>query len=92
MAGREHCVYKDFTAGVSGLGIKTTGRTRSVQATNFHRSAAGHKDGPSAFPNFYLDQAYVQLDRASAGLPLKATLGRQHITIGTQFLIGDGVL
>ena len=45
---------------------------------------------PSAFPSFYLDEAYVQLDRIG-GLALKATLGRQHITIGSQFLIGDGV-
>ena len=81
--------YKHFTAGVSGLGIKTTGQDSFGTATIPAGALPGTKT-PSAFPSFYLDQAYVQLDRIG-GLPLKATLGRQHITIGSQFLIGDGV-
>jgi hypothetical protein len=81
--------YKHFTAGVSGLGIKTTGHDSYGTATISAGAPPGTQT-PSAFPSFYLDQAYVQLDRIG-GLPLKATLGRQHITIGSQFLIGDGV-
>jgi hypothetical protein len=81
--------YKNFTAGISGLGIKTTGRDAFGTGTIPAGAPTGTKT-PSALPSFYLDQAYVQLDRIF-GLPLKATLGRQHITIGSQFLIGDGV-
>ena len=81
--------YKNFTAGVSGLGIKTTGQDSYGTGTIPAGAPPGTKT-PGTFPSFYLDQAYVQLDRIG-GLPLKATLGRQHITIGSQFLIGDGV-
>ncbi|HKB64605.1 MAG TPA: hypothetical protein VKC61_02040 [Pyrinomonadaceae bacterium] len=81
--------YKHFTAGVSGLGVKTTGHDSYGTGTIPAGAPLGARP-PSAYPSFYLDQAYVQLDRIG-GLPLKATLGRQHITIGSQFLIGDGV-
>jgi hypothetical protein len=81
--------HKNFTAGISGLGIKTTGRDAFGTGTIPAGAPAG-TNRPSTLPSFYLDQAYVQLDRIG-GLPLKATLGRQHITIGSQFLIGDGV-
>ena len=81
--------YKNFTAGISGLGVKTTGRDAFGTGTLSPGSPAG-TNRPSALPSFYLDKAYVQLDRIG-GLPVKATLGRQHITIGSQFLIGDGV-
>jgi hypothetical protein len=81
--------YKNFTAGISGLGIKTTGHDAFGTGTLSPDMPAG-TNRPSALPSFYLDKAYVQLDRIG-GLPLKATLGRQHITIGSQFLIGDGV-
>jgi hypothetical protein len=81
--------HKNFTAGISALAIKTTGQDSYGTGTSPAGSPPGTKT-PSAFPSFYLDQAYVQLDRIG-GLPLKATLGRQHITIGSQFLIGDGV-
>lgn len=81
--------YKNFTAGISGLGIKTTGQDGFGTGTTAPSSPAGTYR-PSALPSFYIDQAYVQLD-GIGGLPLKATLGRQYITIGSQFLIGDGV-
>lgn len=81
--------YKNFTAGISGLGIKTTGQDAFGTGTTPAGAPAG-TNRPSALPSFYLDKAYVQLDRIG-GLPLKATFGRQHITIGSQFLIGDGV-
>lgn len=81
--------HKNFTAGISALAIKTTGQDSYGTGTLPAGSPPGTRT-PSTFPSFYLDQAYVQLDRI-AGLPLKATLGRQHITIGSQFLIGDGV-
>jgi hypothetical protein len=81
--------YKGFTAGVSGLAIKTTGHD-SYGTGSIPTGALPGTKTPSAFPSLYLDQAYVQLDRIG-GLPLKATLGRQYITIGSQFLIGDGV-
>lgn len=81
--------HKNFTAGITALAIKTTGQDSYGTGTTPAGSAAGTK-APNAFPSFYLDRAYVQLDRIG-GLPLKATLGRQYITIGSQFLIGDGV-
>jgi hypothetical protein len=81
--------YKNFTAGASGLGVKTSGQDSYGTGTIPAGAPPGTKT-PSAFPSFYLDQAYVQLDRIG-GLPLKATLGRQYIGIGSQFLIGDGV-
>jgi hypothetical protein len=81
--------YKHFTAGVSGIGIKTTGQDSFGTGTVLAGSPQG-TNPRGTFPSFYLDQAYVQLERIG-GLPLKATLGRQHITIGSQFLIGDGV-
>lgn len=81
--------YKNFTAGLSGIGIKTSGEDAFGTGTIPAGAPPGSKT-PSKFPSFYLDQAYIQLDRIG-GLPLKATLGRQHITIGSQFLIGDGV-
>ena len=81
--------YKNFTAGLSGIGIKTSGQDAFGTGTLPPGPPAG-TNRPSALPNFYLDQAYIQLDRIG-GLPLKATLGRQQITIGSQFLIGDGV-
>lgn len=81
--------YKNFTAGISGLAVKTTGQDAFGTGTLSPGTPAG-ANRPSALPSFYLDKAYVQLDRIG-GLPVKATLGRQHITIGSQFLIGDGV-
>jgi hypothetical protein len=81
--------YKNFTAGLSGLGIKTSGQDAFGTGTIPAGSPPGTKT-PSPLPSFYLDQAYIQLDHIG-GLPLKATLGRQNITIGSQFLIGDGV-
>jgi hypothetical protein len=81
--------YKNFTAGISGLAVKTTGQDAFGTGTLAPGTPAG-TNRPSALPNFYLDKAYIQLDRIG-GLPVKATLGRQHITIGSQFLIGDGV-
>lgn len=81
--------YKNFTAGVSGLGIKTTGHDSYGTGTLSPFATPG-TNRPSALPSFYLDKAYIQLDRIG-GLPLKATLGRQHIQIGSQFLFGDGV-
>ena len=81
--------YKNFSAGVSGLGIKTTGRDAFGTGTLSPFAPAG-TNPPSAAPSFDLDKAYIELDRIG-GLPLKATLGRQHIQIGTQFLFGDGV-
>jgi hypothetical protein len=81
--------YKNFTAGISGLAVKTTGQDAFGTGT-LPPGTPASTNRPSAAPSFYLDKAYVQLDRIG-GLPLKATLGRQHITIGSQFLIGDGV-
>jgi len=81
--------YEHFTVVLSGLGVKTTGQDSFGTGTIPTGAPNGTKT-PSAFPSFYLDQAYLQLD-GIAGIPLKATLGRQHITIGSQFLIGDGV-
>ncbi|MGI9167833.1 MAG: hypothetical protein ACR2G5_15885, partial [Pyrinomonadaceae bacterium] len=72
--------YKNFNAGFSGLGIKTTGRDSYGTGTTPASAPAG-TSAPGTLPSFYLDKVYVQLDRI-AGLPLKATLGRQHITIG----------
>jgi hypothetical protein len=81
--------FKHFTAGVSLLGVKTTGQDSFGTGTMPAGSALGTKP-PGSLPSIYVDQAYIQLDQIGR-LPLKATLGRQHITIGSQFLIGDGV-
>lgn len=81
--------YKNFTAGISGLAVKTTGQDAFGTGT-LPPGTPASTNRPSAAPSFHLDKAYVQLDRIG-GLPLKATLGRQHITVGSQFLIGDGV-
>jgi hypothetical protein len=81
--------YKNFTAGISGLAVKTTGQDAFGTGTLSSVATAG-TNRPGALPSFYLDKVYVQLDRIG-GLPVKATLGRQYITIGSQFLIGDGV-
>ena len=81
--------YKKFTAEVSGIGVKTTGLDAFGTGTRPAGSPPG-TPAPGTFPDFYVDKAYVQLD-GIAGLPLKATLGRQHIQLGSQFLVGDGV-
>lgn len=81
--------FKNFTAGASGIGIKTIGHDPFGTGT-IPSGVQSETNPPDKFPSFYLDKAYIQLDRIG-GLPLKATLGRQHIIIGSQFLIGDGV-
>jgi hypothetical protein len=80
---------KKFAIDISAMGLKTTGRdpygTGSLPA-----DAPASTRAPGTLPIFYLDKAYVQLTNIG-GLPLKVTLGRQPITIDSQFLIGDGV-
>ena len=44
----------------------------------------------STVPDFELDLAYLDVENVG-GLPLRVTIGRQPLKIGTQFLIGDGV-
>ena len=41
-------------------------------------------------PDFELDQAYIRF-ASLPGLPIDVAIGRQNLTIGTQFLFGDGV-
>ena len=56
-----------------------TGIVLFVCIVGFH-SAAGNTQVQGELQK-KADKAYVQLDRIG-GLPLKPTLGRQHITIG----------
>src|SRR6185503_20119582 len=79
---------KHFTAGISVLGVKTTGQDPFGTGT-MPAGSTPETNAPGSFPSLYVDEAYIQLDQIG-GLPLKTTLGRQHITIGSQFLIGDG--
>jgi hypothetical protein len=81
--------YKNFAAEVSILGLKTTGGDPFGTGT----AAAGAPTETRAagtFPVFHLDKANVRLSNVGS-LSLKLTVGRQHIQIGSQFLVGDGV-
>jgi len=41
-------------------------------------------------PYFELDQAYIRI-AGLPGVPIDISVGRQNLTVGTQFLFGDGV-
>jgi len=81
--------YETLTVTVGAIGVRTTGRDPNGTGTR-PAGAPPQAARRSTSPDFDLDQAYVQLAQL-LGQPLKATLGRQYITIGSQFLIGDGV-
>jgi hypothetical protein len=68
--------YESLAFEAVGLGLRTTGSDPY---------GSGHT------PQFDFDTLYLQWNQTSGGLPFKLTVGRQPITIGTQFLIGDGV-
>lgn len=68
--------YKSLSAQLTGIGVKTLGK--DPFGTN------------SKSPFVHLDLAYLQWD-GGENIPIKITLGRQYITLGSQFLIGDGV-
>ena len=51
--------YKNFTAGVSGLGIKTIGQDAFGTGTLAPGAPAGTRP-PGKFPVFYLEKAYLQ--------------------------------
>jgi hypothetical protein len=67
--------YKCFAFEAVGIGVRTSGRDPY---------------GSGNTPQFDFDTLYVQWNQTS-GLPFKLTIGRQPLTLGTQFLIGDGV-
>jgi len=81
--------YRDVMVEVSGLGIKTTGQDPFGTGTVPTGSPPGTR-APGTLPALYLDKAYFQLAKIGS-VPLKVTLGRQPIALGSQFLIGDGV-
>jgi hypothetical protein len=78
--------YKKIAIEVSGLGIKTTGQDPFGTGS----APPDAQTGPGTFPVFRLEKAYIQISNIG-GSSLKATFGRQPITIGSQFLVGDGV-
>lgn len=78
--------YKKIAIVVSGLGVKTTGPDPFGTGT----APPGAQTGPGTFPVFRLEKAYVEVSNIG-GSSVKATFGRQPITIGSQFLVGDGV-
>jgi hypothetical protein len=78
--------YKHVAVEMSVLGVKTTGRDPFGTGT----AAPGSLDLPGTFPDFRLEKAFVEFSEIG-GSSLKATLGRQPIAIGSQFLVGDGV-
>lgn len=67
--------YKCFAFEAIGIGVRTSGRDPY---------------GSSNTPQFDCDTLYAQWNQTSS-LPFKLTIGRQPLTLGTQFLIGDGV-
>jgi hypothetical protein len=67
--------YKAFAFEAVGIGVRTSGRDPYGSGTT---------------PQFDFDTLYLQWNETS-GLPFKLTIGRQPLTLGTQFLIGDGV-
>lgn len=81
--------YQDLTIEVSGLGLKTFGRDPYGSGTAPAHAPAGAPPR-GAPPLFSLDKASLQLENVG-DLPLILTIGRQYITLGSQFLIGDGV-
>lgn len=78
--------YKNMAVEVTGLGVKTTGRDPFGTGT----APPGSLEKPGAFPNVRLEKAFIEFSQIG-GSSVKATVGRQPIVIGSQFLIGDGV-
>lgn len=75
---------------IVGLGLKTTGR----DAFGSGSAPAGAPPGTpeqNLDPQFEFDTLFLQWRERSGMLPFTITLGRQPITLGSQFLIGDGV-
>jgi hypothetical protein len=81
--------YKDFSVRAVGMAAKTTGQDPYGSGTVATGAPAG-TPASSATADFDIDEAYIRYANIG-GLPLQATLGRQHIKIGDQFLFGDGV-
>jgi len=81
--------YRDVMFDVSGLAIKTTGQDPFGTGTVPAGSPPGTR-APGTLPALYLDRVYLQIAKLGS-VPLKVTLGRQPIALGSQFLIGDGV-
>ena len=81
--------YHAVTVRAGAIGVRTSGRDPYGTGT---RPADAGPGAPrrSTEPAFDLDEAYVQLAKPG-DVPVKATLGRQNLTLGSQFLIGDGV-
>lgn len=75
-----------FGADVSLLALKTSGRDAYGSGT----ATGNHPVGsPPATPTrLYLDKAALRFEPKDQW---RVTLGRQHIVVGSQFLIGDGV-
>lgn len=81
--------HKSFKLALIGIAVNTTGDDPYGTGS----PPAGTPPGapaPALPPDFGLDEAYVLLTNPAA-LPVKITLGRQAIAVGSQFLIGDGV-
>jgi hypothetical protein len=81
--------YQDFSVRVVGMAAKTTGQDPFGTGTVATGTPTGTAIG-SATASFDMDEAFVRYQNIG-NLPLQATLGRQHIDIGTEFLFGDGV-
>ncbi|MBI2340474.1 MAG: hypothetical protein HYU99_08960 [Deltaproteobacteria bacterium] len=61
------------------MGVKTAGNDP------YNSAAAG------SAPSFDIDRAFIQV-KPFQKIPLTFSLGRQYIRIGTQFIVGDGIL
>lgn len=71
-----------LTVGAEALGVRTSGRDPFGTGSPAVSGAAGATFGAAR-----VDKAYVELAAGN----WRVTAGRQHIIVGTQFLIGDGV-
>lgn len=78
--------YNKFKIEMGGIALKTFGNDAYGSGSNL---AANPTKSVSLDPIFEFDLAYIQYNSGEE-LPLKVTIGRQPIIIGSQFLIGDG--
>jgi hypothetical protein len=84
--------YGHLSAEVSGLGLKTTGRDPYGSGSVPAGAPPGAKRA-GLDPQFDIDTFYLQWENGEhyPHYPLKASVGRQPLALGTQFLIGEGV-
>lgn len=79
-------LYSDFTLVTKGVALKTSGSDKYGSGSIWLADSSA----PGRNVLFDVDNAYLSWSNIGGG-GLTATLGRQNITLGSQFLVGDGV-